>query len=364
MQKQKIFLSVVLGTLGAGLLALVCLAIFGVLNVYIALVAILGVLVFCAIDIYFLVALLSKIKKAKLKEEQKVDAKKLNDPNKYIYEALGIPFVYNKDGSLKDIYELLGIEPEFDQEGNRIETIYERLGILPNINKDAVEKPTVFVIKNRARKIAKVDVNHRTLTKKLTPEEQEQIIIRETLKQKLEEAKQLGDKSKEEKIKQALDKKAKEVKKEDSTAKTVKYANGKVTTKAVKSAGKANFVSVMPVGDMNIYKAIFATDKKPAPKVQPKEQDKPIVTTEPNKPKDNVQVKPIGNDKIYTNKVPKPNVNNSLRDSKRGKVSIFGVLKDIKDLEEVADAGEEQSKHMQSVDILVGLKSQEDQLDL
>lgn len=124
-----------------------------------------------------------------------------------IYGALGLKPQYNKDGSIKDIYELLGILPEYDEKGNRIPTVYEQLGTTPRFDKDGKELPRVFVIKNRVKRVAKVDVNCRTLVRKVNDKDKEDLLIRETLKKKLDEAEQTGDKQQVEAIKKVIEEK-------------------------------------------------------------------------------------------------------------------------------------------------------------
>ncbi len=127
-----------------------------------------------------------------------------------LYEILGLKVQYNEDGSIKDLYQLLGIEPTFDEDGNRVETIYEQLGIAPRFDENGNEIPQVFVIKNGVKKIAKVDTTSRVMTRKVPVEEQEIIVIRETLKKKLEEAQKSGDKVQEQNIRKILEKTQKE----------------------------------------------------------------------------------------------------------------------------------------------------------
>ena len=85
----------------------------------------------------------------KQKEEQRIALLK------QLYELIGIEIQYNEDGSIKDIFQLLNLQPIYDENGKRILTIYELLNILPNFDRNGVEKPNVFVIKNRVLKFAK-----------------------------------------------------------------------------------------------------------------------------------------------------------------------------------------------------------------
>ena len=84
-----------------------------------------------------------------------------------IYQILGIPIQYNPDGSIKSIYELLKINPIYDETGTRLLTPYEILKMMPRFDKNGNEIPTVFVIKKRVGRVAKVDLNKRVLTRKL-----------------------------------------------------------------------------------------------------------------------------------------------------------------------------------------------------
>ena len=140
----------------------------------------LGVLIFFSVY-----KLLKIIKLIKEKKEEQTKVKPTGNYNVDLYTVLGIPVQYNKDGSVKDIYELLGVDPIFDENGNRILTIYELLKIMPRFDNNGKEIPTVTVIKNRVGRIAKVDVSDRVLTRKLTDEEKEALAIREMLKEKL-----------------------------------------------------------------------------------------------------------------------------------------------------------------------------------
>lgn len=138
------------------------------------------------------------------------------------YGRLGIPVQYNKDGSIQNPYTLLGLEPEFDENGNLLPTIYEKIGMMPRFTKDGKEIPTVFAIKNRAKRIAKVDLNNRVLTRKLTDKEKEDLLIKDLLKKKLEEAEKNGDVDKQDAIKKIVA--SKQVKREpEISVKPVKY---------------------------------------------------------------------------------------------------------------------------------------------
>ena len=84
-----------------------------------------------------------------------IELKKAEEKNKKnmslldAYGILGLSPQYNSDGSIKDIFDLLKIRPEYDDKGNRVLTIYELLGINPRFTSLGVEIPYVFRIKNR-----------------------------------------------------------------------------------------------------------------------------------------------------------------------------------------------------------------------
>ena len=70
------------------------------------------------------------------------------------YEKCGITeeTYLSKDGAL-DLFTLLKIEPEFDEDGNRVLTPYEQLEMIPKFE-GGEEVPLVFAIKNRVKKVA------------------------------------------------------------------------------------------------------------------------------------------------------------------------------------------------------------------
>ena len=71
-----------------------------------------------------------------------------------LYKRFDIPPQKDADGKLLNFYELLGIEPVFDEHGERIPTVYEILNILPRFDKNGVEIPCVVFIKNKTKKIS------------------------------------------------------------------------------------------------------------------------------------------------------------------------------------------------------------------
>ena len=60
--------------------------------------------------------------------------------------------VFEFDGTVYELYLLLGIEPKYDKSGNRIKTINELLGVKPLFTMEGYEVPRVLVVKNRIKK--------------------------------------------------------------------------------------------------------------------------------------------------------------------------------------------------------------------
>lgn len=236
-------------------------------------------IVLIAINIFLLVKVIKKIKSIRKENKNVISSDNYMTD---IYAILGIPVQYNKDGSVKDIYDLLGIEPQFDEKGNRVLTIYELLGIIPRFDQNGNEIPTVVAIKNRIGRIARVDVSSRVLTRKLTDQEKEELIIRETLKKKLDEATQSGDKAKAETIKKAIDQN--KPKKDGSKPSKNK---DKPLKFGIKSSGKAlsdpKLKKINVTGDYKNFSKFFEGRK---PSQKPKTEEKPKVKEEPAKPKE------------------------------------------------------------------------------
>ena len=222
MEKQKKILYVILSLLCVALVAFIVFISVRIISMLFFAIAFTLLLIAIAVNIILLVNLYKKLKKEK--DKQKIVS--TGDYKTDLYEALGIPVQYNKDGTVKDIYDLLGIAPVYDENGNRVLTVYELLGIVPKFDEDGNEIPFVFVVKNGVKRVAKVDLSSRVLTRKLTDAEKEELLIRETLKQKLSEAEQSGDKQKKESIKKALEKPKKQEEKKEEY-KPIKYTVGK-----------------------------------------------------------------------------------------------------------------------------------------
>lgn len=210
-----------------------------------------------------------------------------------VYNLLGVAPQYNKDGTLKNIYEILQIKPVYDEQGNRVYTAYELLGIVPLIGADGKEIPQVFAIKNRVGRIAKVSLSTEFLTRKLTPEEEEQKLIRETLEKKLDEANKEGDSKKAAAIKKAIkaqDKKPAAKKKPEKEV-TYKTAKGKLFKPVTisdpnkdkngknKGGGKKDDKKSAPASAPTRQQPASAPTQQPAPE-QPKEPPKtePVIT--------------------------------------------------------------------------------------
>lgn len=71
------------------------------------------------------------------------------------YKLCGISEdMYLSQDGVKDLFSLLGIVPEYDEDGNRLPTVYEQLSIAPKF-RDGKEVPIVFSIKHKASKIGK-----------------------------------------------------------------------------------------------------------------------------------------------------------------------------------------------------------------
>ena len=176
-----------------------------------------------------------------------------------LYNLAGIPVLRDSKGKIKNIFELLGIEALYDENGNRIATIYEKLGIVPRFSKDGKELPTILAIKNRIRGLVKPG-KAGSLTRVLTEKEKEELMLKEMLEQKLKEAIESGDKDKIKAIKKVVSSK----KKEESSWKptVIKVASGS-SIKLDKISG------VKMETNPNLFKDLFSraggSDKKPAP---------------------------------------------------------------------------------------------------
>lgn len=191
MKKKKNIFSILISCFSLIEAVLIVLVSVGVLKLWLFFV-LFGV---CAVPVVIFSILIVKLKKkielSKLKAKN--DIKTSGNYMLDVYTLLGIDPLYDKDGKLVDLYDLLKIKPIFDDQGNRVLTVYEMIGVTPLFDKEGKEVPVVFAIKNRVGKIAKVRLSTEFLTRKLTPEEEEERLIQEMLKKKLEEAEKSGD---------------------------------------------------------------------------------------------------------------------------------------------------------------------------
>lgn len=240
MKKHNKILVLCLPSIGVGIITITLLFVLNVISILAFLLVLFPLIALASFVIYYVN---KKRKSLEKKEEKKFEP--TGDYKTDLYGAIGIPVQYNEDGSVKDIYELLGLVPIFNDKGERVLTIYELLEIMPKFTNDGKEIPVVVSIKNRVGGIAKVDLTQRVLIRKLTEKEQEELLIKQTLKQKLKEAEAKEDKAKQKLITDALNKIAKSDKKkeEKSSSKPLKYKSGK-SGKAVATIFKLGYKQV------------------------------------------------------------------------------------------------------------------------
>ena len=295
MKKKRNILAIIISCLGILLVADIVLFAFSIFKLWLFLTFLCTSLIGISVCLFLLIKTIKKIKIMQLKKSNlnKTTGNYMLD----VYNLLGIPPQYNKDGSLKNIYEILQIKPVYDENGNRVYTVYELLGIKPMIDANGNEIPQVFAIKNRANRIARVSLSTAFLTRKLSPEEEEQKIIRETLEQKLKEAEQAGDNKKAEAIKKAI---KTQNKKKEATKKSLEKS---VAIKAAATNPKnAKFVSYKPTAKKTvIVKApkipnIFGNFGQTKPQERPAETPAPTPTPAPVKNAPNTRVSAPGSD--------------------------------------------------------------------
>lgn len=71
------------------------------------------------------------------------------------YKMCGISEdMYLSRKGVLDLFSLIGISPEFDEQGNRVPTVYEQLQIAP-VFREGKEAPIVFAIKHKVSKVYK-----------------------------------------------------------------------------------------------------------------------------------------------------------------------------------------------------------------
>ena len=75
--------------------------------------------------------------------------------------------MYLSRNGVLDIFSLIGMAPEFDEQGNRLPTVYEQLEI-PPVFRDKKEVPIVFAIKHKVSKIHKPKEDDKISTDKYT----------------------------------------------------------------------------------------------------------------------------------------------------------------------------------------------------
>lgn len=84
------------------------------------------------------------------------------------YKMCGISEdMYLSRNGVLDLFSLIGISPEFDEQGNRLPTVYEQLEIAP-VFRDGKEVPIVFAIKHKVSKIYKPKQTDKISTDKLS----------------------------------------------------------------------------------------------------------------------------------------------------------------------------------------------------
>ncbi len=84
------------------------------------------------------------------------------------YKMCGISEdMYLSRNGVLDLFSLIGISPEFDEQGNRLPTVYEQLEIAP-VFRDGKEVPIVFAIKHKISKVHKPKPEEKISTDKYT----------------------------------------------------------------------------------------------------------------------------------------------------------------------------------------------------
>ena len=84
------------------------------------------------------------------------------------YKMCGISEdMYLSRKGVLDLFSLIGISPEFDEQGNRLPTVYEQLEI-PPVFRDGKEAPIVFAIKHKVSKVYKPKLEEKIATEKFT----------------------------------------------------------------------------------------------------------------------------------------------------------------------------------------------------
>ena len=196
-----------------------------------------------------------------------------------LYGSAGIPIIRDEDGKIKNIFNLLGMEMTYDEYGNRLKTIYEMLGIVPRFTKDGKEIPTFMVIKNKVKGFIKPEKNTGVLTRILTEEQKEELLLRQMLEQKLKESEQNGDTKKVKVIQKVINQKKKEKAKE-TPKKTDGFIIIKPNTNMPKVSSpklgviKANGNFVFDIIDMLKSQNSISIKKQENVSISPSKEDK------------------------------------------------------------------------------------------
>ena len=194
------------------------LSFFIVADIVLFALSIFSMLIFLCVLVFFIAMLIITIVAFVINKKKKIQKINLSAKKFVItdqdlidmYNKAGIPIIYDEEGRLKNIFELLGVSETYDENGRRILTIYEQLGIVPRFTKQGVEIPTVLVIKNKINGLVKPEKKTSVLTRVVTDEEKEELLLKQMLAQKLEEAEKNGDTKKAKVIKKIAAQKKKE----------------------------------------------------------------------------------------------------------------------------------------------------------
>lgn len=245
---------------------------FSVISLFVFLLSLIFTLLF------FIIFVVLSIK-SKKKKVQKVNPKLakiiITDQDVIdLYNKAGIPIIYDEEGKIKDIFELLGLKVEYDENGNRITTIYERLKIVPRFDKSGKEIPTFLSIKNRVRGFIKPEKETGVLTRILSDEEKEELLLRQMLEQKLQESEAKGDTKKAKVIKKVIEQKKKEKEEAPKKEGYVKMSKAKPVSMQKTKAVKAKAYGFNPIQDIsNLFSIGLPSITLPLPKIAPKKKD-------------------------------------------------------------------------------------------
>ena len=118
---------------------------------------------------------------------------KLSNTALGFYKAMGLSGKKTtQNGEVLDLYRVIGIMPEFDEDGQRRLTPYEILGVPPQFRDGVNETPIVFAIKNRVQKIGKYTGEELNFIYKDNRVREEDTLL-ETLKAGYKRAIMMGD---------------------------------------------------------------------------------------------------------------------------------------------------------------------------